>query len=326
MISFLERKVYELRLQKRQAYFRDRFIPKRNPIIISAFPRGGSTWLFEVIQKATNSFSLWEPLHPKNLEAFFPNTNQWFDKFADKNDDVPELVHFLNAVLNGKFINESLIQKDIRFKSYKTTEFLLIKFCRLTPLLPWFMHHFKDYRVVQLYRNPLAVISSQIEHGAWKLKKEYRGYPLTGYEYCPEYYFQFRAILENIKTPEEFLAAQWAMDTIPFPIEKPEGVLSITYEDLYTNPVQNFTEVFNFIKITTPDNIEDKLKTPSSITKNNSSLFTEPEKQLSAWKKRLNSAQENRIRILLEKFGFYEIGETSYLNMDKSLFKTSFKK
>lgn len=286
--------------------------------VISGSPRGGTTWLYEVIEKNSNGFGIWEPLHPKSMQDFYKDTNQWFHKFVPANEKNEELEKYFNALLKGHFITESLLQKNSKFRTYKSTSFLLQKYCRLSPLLPWFSNFFPEVKIVQMYRNPLAVVSSQMRHGAWNYKKEYNGYELTGLEYQPSYYQQFEEVLSTIKHPEEVLAATWALDMIPTLNYESPNVLKMKYEELFSNPELNFAKIFEFFDLKLPDNLSDIIKKPSSTTKQGSNIIDNPEQQLLTWKKHLNEEQTNRVRVILSKFGFSQIGDVEYsLKLDR---------
>lgn len=304
--------VYLFRLKRINSFFRNEFKGKQHPIIISGSPRGGTTWLYEVLQASTNSFGLWEPLHPKTIQEYYPNTNQWFHKYIPPSEDVVTINKFIADVCQGDFITESMLQKNIHFKDYKSTEQLLVKFCRLNALLPWFVNHFKNYKVIQIYRNPLAVVASQMKHGAWNYKEKYNGFELTGHEYYPEYYEQYKNILSEVRYPEEQLAVIWALDVIPAFAAQSERVLHLKYEELFLYPEENFNKIFNFLNIKAPGHLNELIQKPSSTTKQGSNILTEPKLQLETWKKNLTEEQANRVKNILLKFGFMQIDDVDY--------------
>lgn len=312
MKDILKRVVYDYRLKNLKGYFEHEFVPDKNPLIISGSPRGGTTWLYEVIEKSTNGFELWEPLHPKIIGNYYPGTNQWFEKYIPANNNIPELENYISDLLRGKYINESMLQKNNKFKTYKKSTFITIKFCRLNGLLPWFINHFPDTRVIQLFRNPLAVISSQIKHGAWTKQNEYKGFNLTGLEYFPDYYKQFEDILIDISSQEEMLAAVWAMNIIPLIKTMPENIHYVKYEDLFLNPKSEFIKMYTYLKENVPDNLDELIVKPSSTTKESSNLLIDRNKQLETWKKNLNDKEKDNILKILEKFGFSQIGDLDY--------------
>ena len=316
----ISRSVYTLRL-----FFLRQYLGNSNHLtspvrVISGSPRGGTTWLYEVIEKNSDGFGLWEPLHPKSMQDFNQGTNQWFHKYIGENAKNEELEKYFNALLKCQFITESLLQKNSKFRSYKSTSFLLQKYCRLNPLLPWFSNTFPEVKVVQLYRNPIAVVSSQLRHGAWNYKKEYNGYQLTGLEYDSLYYQQFEAILSKIKYPEEVLAATWALDMIPTMNYDSKNVFKLKYEELFSNPELNFAKIFEFFDLKLPDNLSEIIKKPSSTTKHGSNIIDNPEKQLLTWKKHLSEERTERVRNMLAQFGFSQIGDVEYsLKLDREV-------
>jgi len=309
----ISRLVYMLRLTVLKRYLANANNLNSPVRVISGSPRGGTTWLYEVIEKNSSGFGIWEPLHPKSVQDFYKDTNQWFHKFVPANEKNYELEKYFTALLKGEFITESLLQKNSKFRTYKSTSFLLQKYCRLSPLLPWFNHHFPNVKVVHMYRNPLAVVSSQMRHGAWNYKKEYNGYELTGLEYYPAYYKQFEEILSTIKFPEEVLAANWALDMIPTLLNRnDDNILYIKYEDLFLSSEMYFPQVFEFFNLPIPKDLSEIITKPSSTTKQGSNIIDNPEKQLETWKKYLTEEQVERVRGILSQFGFSQIGDIEY--------------
>lgn len=321
VLTRLKRTVYDYRLKNLQHYFASEFKPGKNPLIISGAPRGGTTWVYEVLQAATPSFGIWEPLHPNALQKYYPGKNFWFEKYIPEKGNVPEMEKFLGDVCSGKFITESMLQQNARFKNYRRTSFLLIKFVRLTGLIPWFTYRFPAYKIFHVYRNPIAVVASQMRHGAWDLKKSYSGYPMIkGREYYPEYYQQFKDVFPLVKYPEEMLAVTWALSFIPCILKPQKNVLYMRYEDLFLQPVPNFKKVFDFFDEHFPPAFNSLVKKPSATTRDGSNILGNSEKQLETWTKHLNTEQAGRIREILKRMGFANIGDIDYsLDVQRSV-------
>ena len=68
MKDILKRVVYDYRLKNLKGYFAHEFVPDKNPLIISGSPRGGTTWLYEVIEKSTNDLNCGSHCIQKLLE------------------------------------------------------------------------------------------------------------------------------------------------------------------------------------------------------------------------------------------------------------------
>lgn len=316
----VKKSVYNFRLKRLQTFFKKNKFEKP-AIVISGSPRGGTTWLFEVLQKTTPVFGIWEPLHPEIIQEYYPTKTFTFHKYIDPFTKENELFPNLNDITNVNFISTRLLQQNTKFKTYKNQELLLVKCCRLSPMLPWFDLNFRNNKVLQLYRNPLAVVSSQMKHGAWNtFSKKHVSKLVNNQNYTPEYYEQFQAIFDGIIFPEEVLAATWALDMIPTLNYDSKNVFKLKYEELFSNPELNFAKIYEFFDLKLPDNLSEIIRKPSSTTKQGSNILDNPEKQLLTWKKHLNEEQAERVRAILSKFGFNHIGDIEYsLKLDREV-------
>ena len=319
-MKLLTRLIYEYRLGKIKANFNKSKLQKK-AIIISGSPRGGTTWLFEVLQKTAPVFGLWEPLHPIMINEYYPKKSFTFHKYISQEIKSNELIPYLEDLTKGNHITTRLLQKNTKFKSYKKQELLLLKFCRLSPILPWFNKNFNDHKILQLYRNPLAVVSSQMKHGAWNtFSKKNINKLINKHNYNPEYYAQFQDIFDLISYPEEVLATVWALDMIPTINYEDKNILKLKYEDVFLEPQENFLKIYNHYSLPLPSNLEAIINKPSSTTKVGSNILTEPKLQLETWKKHLNEAQANRVKLILSKFGFNHIQDIDYsLKIDRKI-------
>lgn len=308
----VKRSVYNYRLARLQSYFSKKKITSDNSLIISGTPRGGTTWVYEVLVNGiNNSFPLWEALHPFNFKDYYGKNDFWFNKYTPKNQHNPILQEYLTDILKGNFISERLLQKNNKFKDYKNSEILINKFCRLNEILPWFTVNFPSYKIVQIDRNPIAVISSQIKHGAWKFNNGI-SFPSHKDSYCPHFFEQFEDITKNIKTIEEYLTIEYCLSIIPrISIDSPQ-IHSVKYEDLYIDPVTKFESIFNFLGLDVPSSLGELIAKPSSTTKSGSNLLISDQNQLLTWKKHLSLSQVSNILTILSKFGFNEIDEIDY--------------
>lgn len=322
MIKSLKRAVYKNRLERLKKYFSDLDIRSQDVMLISGTPIGGTTWVNEVLSRADRVFDLWEPLHPKIFADFYSDGNRfWFDKYVPEGKECNELDTFLQELLVGEVITERLLQKNQKFNDYKNCDRLLVKFCRLNEILPWFVHQFPDYKILQIDRNPLAVISSQMKHGAWNLSKEViESYKKRDKSYCYDFYNQFQDVIDDIEHPEEFLTVLYCVSILPRLSVESENVLAVKYEDLFVNPKETFNHIFTFFDLEPLHDLDNIVRKPSSTTKSGSNILDAPEQQLLTWKRNLNHVQTERIRSVLERFGFNEVGDIDYkLELDPKI-------
>jgi hypothetical protein len=147
----LEHKVLRIKSLKK------RFKPE-DQILIFSDPRGGSTWLAEMINTIPNSAILWEPLHLKYMTDFKKLGFSW-RQFIPEKEEWNEAKKAFDKVLSGKVLNEwTLLKTDI--ETYKEADKLIVKICRGNALLPWIVNQYNfKYKPIYLIRNPFAVVS-----------------------------------------------------------------------------------------------------------------------------------------------------------------------
>lgn len=182
-----------------------------SPIVIAASPRGGSTWVAEILANSMqNPATIWEPLHPNKMKSPYPDFT--WREFIPEEVNWPEAYWFFKRL----FSSEIMRAGDIELWSYHGLwkwhqRAKLIKFVRANRLLPWLATNFPEIHPILVVRHPCAVISSQLNHPAFE-----RNLPRCnsiGGEFS-SYYNQFVDILDNIATIEEALTTTWCLDHI----------------------------------------------------------------------------------------------------------------
>jgi hypothetical protein len=323
-LNKLYRNVYyltKLRKLEQRNSLKNNINPKSTIGIFSS-PRGGSTWLAEIMTKATAPSSLiLEPLYrgvyqtngamPTEHKAGLP-TNElgyWYYQHIGENEAWPESKEFFRKLLNREYLPLSITYEN-KYSDIPKSNSFIFKFCYAHLLMPWLMNNF-NFSAVFLIRHPGAVISSQMNHVNWshiRGKNEYR-FLLPQFRNS-DFFNPYRHILDNISTPEENLAALWAI-TNGYVINHPFNNVkwqTISYEELFLNPKEILQEVFEGLGIPFTDNILNEVKNPS---KTSSSSFLQNKNHLSNWRKQFSSEQINRIGKVLSEFGidFYSMEE-----------------
>jgi hypothetical protein len=313
----LEKLIYNYRLKKIENYYQKKTFNLRNSIIISGHPRGGTTWVNDVIKADKKCFDIWEPMHPVMIREFYNKDSGFhFYKYIPKNQQNKELENYLNKVFKLHYVSTSLLQKNKRIKKYKESKLFLFKFVRLQETLPWFQKRYPHKKIIQLDRNPISVIASQINHGAWDFAKEwnYSSEKRNLLEsYCPKFYSQFIDIIEDIDSIESLLTVRYALATIPrLHSQKSENLYEVKYEDLLKNGISEWEKIYNFMKVTPPENLNQLIIKPSSTTKKESNINKDLSKQHKTWRNYISEQQKDKIIEILQRFGFENISAEEY--------------
>ncbi len=279
-------------------------------IIISGVPRGGTTWLAELLSVEEKLALIWEPLH---LEFYPPikKLNFKWRQFIDINNHDHETIDLFSQLLTGKSLTRGILQKT-SIDKLKNADALIVKFCRANRLLPWLTTHFEFKKVIHLLRHPCAVVSSQLSFGAWDdIEPFFTEEELKSDGFIENYY----EIIKPINTIEEKLAAIWCLDNIlPLTENKSNKWVSVTYENLLLNPEKSFERM----DIEFNSDMENKFNQPSTTTKSSSPINKKETvmQQLSYWKTKLNEQQTNSILTILRQFNITIYNQEIYPTAD----------
>jgi hypothetical protein len=268
----------------------------RKTIIICASPRGGSTWLAEILNTLPGYSLLWEPLSLNEVPQAREIGFTWRTYIAPKTE-WPEAEEFLRRILTGQFLNRHTLQAS-GFRSIFGTRGWIVKFCRGNMLLRWLTERFSTNVPILLIRHPCAVVASQMRHGRWKAVTS----PRVDATFIQDYP-QFEILLSRINTWEEALACTWCLEYFaPLVTQKPHPWLLVTYEKLVRDGEAELERIFSALGFEVPADARRHLRIPSFTTKPGSHVEGE-EDQLALWKRRLSHEQIERILRIVRSFG-----------------------
>ena len=291
-----------------------RFDP-RESLIICSDPRGGSTWITEVVSRISKTAVLWEPLNGRQVPYFRPLKFAWRDPLADTDEyrhtsplvqhipedaDWPEARAAFEQLLQGKVLNAwmGFMASPV---DLVRAERLLVKFIHANALLPWLTRAFSfRYAPIHLVRHPFAVVASQVKHGNWDY--DFVRFPLPDGPYS-EYYTRHAAFLAGLTTREEMLTAAWCFSNL-VPLQsarRDEDWITIHYEHLLLDPEADINRVFKRWGLPVPEGALDEIRTPSASAKE-TTFQDSVEKQLAKWTSVFSPDQLRRMAAVLNYF------------------------
>lgn len=289
-----------LNFQYQKIAFYKRFDPG-NALIIAGDPRGGTTWLAEIINQLPGTALIWEPLAVSKVREFRAIGFLW-RQFIPEHDQWPEAREVFRRLLSGSLVSPYLCQQTSP-ADFRKAELLLIKFCRANQLLPWITQQFElRYKPIYLVRHPCAVVASQLKQGGWShvtpkfeiLKNRHQSY-----------YLDHKAFLDRIDTVEKKLAATWCLcnkTALDHPGNNVQWI-TITYETLLQDPSRGLDRIAAIWNMTFPQTLYDFATRPSATTVEGSPIRSgEIQEQLSYWKKQLSEKQKADILSVLDYF------------------------
>lgn len=281
---------------------------KNSSIIIAAYPRGGSTWLSQLLSCADNSVVMYEPLLPLIKQGVIP-----WRQFLSKEDHHPALEQYLSDLFSGKKLSHQVALHSMTANTaceLVKADTWIHKFCRLQSLLPWLTHHFNIPAPIFLVRNPYATIASQLIYGSKKSASK-RWKELHSLNYLnandnkgnQKMYAFYKNKLDSLHTTEENLAALWCLSHIPGIAESQSRKwTTITYEELLTDGKKIMPELFHQYQLPYDhQRLEDVFHTRSATSLKEGAKIN-IDQQITGWKDQLSANQVRLIRDTLKKF------------------------
>ncbi len=275
-----------------------KFMPE-NQFIIFSDPRGGSTWLAEMLSTIPTTALIWEPLNIGYMNQFRDLGFGW-RQYIPENVIWPEALNTFNQVLGGKILNEWTLLKTSTHE-YLFANQLIFKICRGNMLLPWITRHFDfNFQPIYLVRHPFAVVNSQLQQGGWDQSFQRFEVPDMPFN---DIYKNHGKFLTSLSSKEELLVAHWCItNRIPL-THKMNNInwITIFYENLLSDPEKEIRRIFNRWDIELPATIS-KMYRQSSSTAGEDVPVIDIDKQLSKWQRELNTDQLSRMNAVLQYF------------------------
>ncbi|MGM0582487.1 MAG: sulfotransferase domain-containing protein [Bacteroidota bacterium] len=272
-------------------------------LIISGDPRGGTTWLSEIIMENPNTALVWEPLSI----PLIPDLNKLnfsHRQYIPENDNWSEAKSYFTKVLSGNAFNHHLLQKQ-SYKNLLNPNQTHVKLCRANQLLPWLTNQFQfKYAPIYLVRHPCAVVASQLKQGGWDHVSDKFHIPYE--KPYPEFYSQHEDFLKSIDSKVKVLAATWCLcNSVPLNHqENNKNWITITYESLVMDGVKQIERIEKRWGIKFPETSYQKLQKASATTVKGSPILERNGSQLEYWEKQLS---QKDIQDIFEVINYFDI-------------------
>lgn len=297
--------------------------------IISGSGRSGTTWVLDVLAKANDMRTAFEPLHPVVLKKISDYSNR-FIRDGETHDD---LKRYLTNIFSGDFRNtwidyrvrpdrlvpslENISGKD------KTRAFLakwkklfrqslmyrrnfgkpvITKFIRANLMYLWLLENF-NARIVHIMRHPGAVIESKLRLGGddWNPTSEMSRYLqqkpvktwLSGYMDCDE--------IDDLSSAGQF-ALIWCIENcIPMSVTD-DRVLTVHFETLAAHDQSVWEQLVNHLDLAKIPTTSQLIK-PSQQSRPEDKLTTYDFKMTYRWRSSLSGKDLKEIDRVLDCFG-----------------------
>lgn len=288
-------------LRRRLASLEGRLhVDSSKAILLFASPRGGSTWLEEMLTTIPRTATIWEPLDIRNNPPF-KEIGFWWRQHIPEDERWPEAEALFADLFAGRMLSPYLTQSTTP-EALEAADRLVVKFVRGNLLLPWLVERFPLPKPVLLVRHPCAVVASMITHGAWnelepaplELPRHRHDGLLSGYQ----------QLVGPITTIEERYASIWCMSNAHV-LSHPKNNRAWTtvyYEDLILDTEATLQRIFTPWGMAVPEGALAMSRKASRTTRENAQVH-DPQGQLRAWKKALSPDAQERILAMVKRFG-----------------------
>lgn len=265
----------------------------QNTIMLSCVPRGGSTWLGEILQTIPRYVGIWEPFHA----SFNPDAlNRGFSSstYLPVGKVDPARSKYLYDLISGRGLSPRLISaSNFKLDQFLSFEGYFIKMIRGNLLLPWLLDQY-PIPTIFVIRHPCAVVNSQTQHPSWwKNVTDDKGVNLP--DGIEEDHPHLAEVAKSVTTAVEHLAFLWAMRAyIPLSTPKPHPWHLVTYEKFVEDGNNELEHLFKYLNKPVPEAAYKQLRIPSKSTLDNSD-FAQGKGALVGWQNNLTPKQIDQI-------------------------------
>lgn len=300
-------------------------------IIVLGFGRSGTTWLSDIISKATGNLILFEPFHPSVTE--FSRTFSY--SYINDDNNTNHLKNYLCDVLNKRHRKKWLLRNHIPVRLEEINQDFLkmlweecsiggFKEIRANFLIRWIYENL-DSKIVYIVRHPCAVVSSiKRRKNFWEF-----GWPET-YElflnktlysdtYSNHDFVSHIGVVENVKTDLEKYAVMWAIThAIVLPELKKLKLPLFYYENIYGQPFSSVKEILRYLgfddirihpsyiftpAMTSLKTLHGLYRMDKEISQKGSKLF---------WEEILSKEEVDMIMDIVSHFGIHLYGKSGF--------------
>ncbi len=290
-----------------------RKISPQNNICLFCQPRGGSTWLAEILLNIPGSILIDEPLWRGGINAPFKKPDYftrkvpqvadldfYYYQYIPESADWPEAREVFKQILSGRTVSIGLYEEQ-GLKRLKNDGPFITKFCYANLLMQWLVNQF-EFNSILLTRHPCAVVASQLNYPLWQELSFEKSMVVDDFPFNQFYHSALNKV-GKIDSREKFLALIWALGfkNTAMHRENNERWLTVSYEGLVRDHLKELERIDHRFQLGLGDLSIDHKK-PSKSTKLHSLRYLGNNEQITSWKNQLTKKQIAVILEVIEKF------------------------
>lgn len=277
---------------------RARSFSAQDSIFIFSEPRGGSTWLMEVISNIPNTATIFEPFH-SHYGALDVYT--WGDHFTI-DQKWPEGKAGIDKIINANKFDSYQLERAPWYKLLSAKQ-LIFKCVMGTSILPWMAKEYQfNYKPILILRHPLSVASSTLQNLYKRdtiLNVDHKWVP-SGYNL--ELYNKHKDLFAEDSPMIDQLIARWCINNHYILQQTSQDWIQIHYEHMLLFPIRTLNEIFGAWDIDPSTEIWTKIDKPSHSDFKND-FRSNKEEQLRKWLKSYTLKELEHFQSILDRFG-----------------------
>lgn len=273
-------------------------------VILAGLPRGGTTWVSEVINYDNSYRYMFEPFYPRYVPSIRQRRIHAYMRPGDLG--VKNFSKAVDKIVTGNIRNPWID----RFNRKVIYDKILIKDIRINLLLGWLAHHYPNLKMILLMRHPFALAFSQ-ERVGWGagVKAYYQDAQLV-----KDYLERFIPSIAQAESHFEKRVVVWCIENY-VPLHQLSGKKNVYvcfYEWFCADVVAEAKKLLFWLGKNTAELSEDHLRAPSKTSKKDSAVYTGDD-LICRWTKHISPSDVGRGMKILEVFGLHKIYEESPL-------------
>lgn len=288
----------------------------KDTIVIAGSPRSGTTLLLEALHKLPGYKAINEPLIKKQVRREYGFTLR---NYIALGKSTHRHQKFFIDVIQGQIDQRStrwLFEADTewgRLIEHGYRNKLVVKFCRINQMLPWFAEQFDVRAMIFIIRHPCAVVNSMLRFGQWDrwtwdyVQQDRIAAPTVQIDHLPEgVQAIFKPVIEQISSQTEALALMWCLDHyMPLVHANQHPWILVPFERLITQKLAELKRINSALGSEMKDEVLETLYKPSSSVKE--PVKDNPESQILKWKHQLTKRQIDEILSIVHEVNLSNI-------------------
>lgn len=287
-------------------------------ILLACHPRGGSTWLAELMTTIPSYELIYEPLSPHKNRLARENGFSGYNYFSQSEPSASQ-----KAYLSGLFRGRRICAGHLgpyrslgRIYRMILSEKYVFK-CICANMILGEIYEVSQPKIVLFLRHPCAVVASQLDYPAWRDFHWEDAEVQNAIRPLLEDHPAWAPVWSDVCTPEEALAFIWGARTLlPLSHSSTSEWCIETYENLLVNSTDTVRSIFDYLGEPLPNGVHEQLREQSaSVAEEGTPL--QAKEQLRKWKRRLTPEQVGRILTVTRRMGCDFYSEDVYPDRER---------